>query len=70
MSKKVPPEKFPVLVQWLLPLLDFDDRVVVTAGWMKLMPPHVFAALKPLMRKVMAEDWVALVQRIPHLESK
>jgi iron-sulfur cluster repair protein YtfE (RIC family) len=70
MSRKVPPERFPAMVQWLLPLLDFDDRVVVTAGWMRLMPPQVFAGLKPLMKKVMAEDWVALVQRIPNLESK
>jgi iron-sulfur cluster repair protein YtfE (RIC family) len=70
MSKKVPPERFPALVQWLLPLLDFDDRVVVTEGWMKLMPPQFFAGLKPLMRKVMAEDWVALGRRIPNLESK
>jgi iron-sulfur cluster repair protein YtfE (RIC family) len=70
MSRKVPPEKFPAMVQWLLPLLDFDDRVVVTAGWMRLMPPQVFANLKPLMKKIMAEDWVALAQRIPNLESK
>ena len=70
MSRKVPPERFPVLVQWLLPLLDFDDRVVITEGWMKLMPPQVFAGLKPLMRKIMAEDWVALTQRVPDLENK
>ena len=70
MSKKVPLEKFPVMVQWLLPLLDFDDRVVVTEGWMKLMPPQVFAGLEPLMRKIMADDWAALIQRIPNLDSK
>jgi iron-sulfur cluster repair protein YtfE (RIC family) len=70
MSKKVPPEKFPALVQWLLPLLDFDDRVMVTEGWMKLMPPQVFAGLKPLMRKVLAEDWPKLTRRIPNLDSK
>jgi iron-sulfur cluster repair protein YtfE (RIC family) len=70
MSKKVPPEKLPVMVQWLLPLLDFDDRVVVTEGWMKLMPPQVFAGLKPLLRKIMTEDWIALIQRIPSLDSK
>jgi hemerythrin-like domain-containing protein len=70
MSRKVPPERFPSLVQWLLPLLNFDDRVVITKGWMKLMPPQVFAGLKPLMRKIMAEDWVELVRRIPNLESK
>jgi iron-sulfur cluster repair protein YtfE (RIC family) len=70
MSKKVPAEKFPVMVQWLLPLLDFDDRVVVIGGWMKLMPPQVFAGLKPLMRKIMADDWIDLIQRIPNLDSK
>jgi iron-sulfur cluster repair protein YtfE (RIC family) len=70
MSKKVPPERFPTLVQWLIPLLEFDDRVVVTEGWMKLMPPQVFASLKPLIRKVLAEDWTELVRRIPNLDSK
>jgi iron-sulfur cluster repair protein YtfE (RIC family) len=70
MSRKVPPERFPALVQWLLPLLDFDDRVVVTEGWMKLMPSQVFAGLKPLMRKIMVEDWVELTRRIPNLESE
>jgi iron-sulfur cluster repair protein YtfE (RIC family) len=69
MSKKVPPERFPAMFQWLLPLLDFDDRVVVTEGWMKLMPPQVFAGLKPLMKKVMAEDWTELKRRIPNLDS-
>ena len=70
MSRKVPSERFPAMVQWLLPLLDFDDRVVITEGWMKLMPPQVFANLKPLMRKIMAEDWGDLAQRIPNLDSK
>ena len=70
MSGKVPPKRFPAMVQWLLPLLDFDDRVVITEGWMKLMPPQVFASLKPLMRKSMAEDWGKLTQRIPNLDNK
>jgi iron-sulfur cluster repair protein YtfE (RIC family) len=67
MSSKVPPEKFPAMVQWLLPLLYFEDRVVVTEGWMKLMPPQVFASLKPLMKKIMDEDWTSLARRIPNL---
>ena len=70
MSKKVPPERFPALVQWLLPLLELEDRVIVTDGWMKLMPPQVFAGLKPLMRKIMAEDWTELTRRIPKLDIK
>jgi iron-sulfur cluster repair protein YtfE (RIC family) len=70
MSKKVPPNRFPTLVQWLFPLLDLEDRVVVTKGWMTLMPPQVFAGLKPLIRKIVAENWVELTQRIPQLEDK
>jgi iron-sulfur cluster repair protein YtfE (RIC family) len=70
MSKKVPPERFPTLVQWLLPLLDFDDRLVVVEGWMNLMPPQVFSGLKPLMKKIMVKDWSELIQRISGLESE
>jgi hypothetical protein len=70
MSKKVPPDRFPTLVQWLFPMLDFDDQVVVTRGWMTLMPPQVFAGLKPLIRKIVAENWVELTRRIPQLDDK
>jgi len=70
MSKKVPPDRFPTLVQWLFPLLDLEDRVVITKGWMTLMPPQVFAGLKPLIRKIVAENWAELAQRIPQLEDK
>ncbi len=70
MSKKVPPDRFPTLVQWLFPLLDLEDRVVVTKGWMTLMPPQVFAGLKPLIRKIVAENWVELARRIPELNDK
>jgi iron-sulfur cluster repair protein YtfE (RIC family) len=70
MSKKVPPDRFPTMVQWLFPLLDLDDRVVVTRGWMTLMPPQVFAGLKPLIKKAVAENWVELTRRIPELDDK
>ncbi len=70
MSKKVPPDRFPTLLQWLFPLLDLDDRVVITKGWMTLMPPQVFAGLKPLIRKIVAENWVELARRIPELDDK
>ena len=70
MSRAVPPEKFPTLVQWLLPLLDFNDRAVVTEGWMKLMPSRVFSNLKPMMKKIMAKDWAELAQKIPGLDNK
>jgi hypothetical protein len=67
MSKKVPPDRFPALVQWLFPLLDLEDQFVVTKGWMTLMPPQVFAGLKPLIKKGVAENWVELARRIPEL---
>jgi hemerythrin-like domain-containing protein len=70
MSKKVPPERFPTLVQWLFPLLDFEDQLVVTKGWMTLMPPQVFAGLKPLIKQTVAENWVKLAQLIPELNGK
>jgi len=70
MSKNVPPDRFPTLVQWLFPLLDLEDRIVVTKGWMTLMPPQVFAGLKPLIRESVGQNWSELSQRIPELENK
>ena len=67
MSKNVPPNRFPSLVRWLFPLLDIEDQVVVTKGWMTLMPPQVFDGLKPIIKKAVAENWVTLTQRIPKL---
>lgn len=67
MSKKVPPDKFPTMVQWLFPLLDLKDQIVVTKGWKTLMPPQVFASLKPLIKKSASENWDELNQRIPEL---
>lgn len=67
MSKKVPPDRFPMLVQWLFPLIGLDDRVVVTKGWMTLMPPQVFEGLKPLIRRAVADEWADLTRRIPEL---
>ena len=70
MSRKVPPEKFPTLIQWLFPLLDLSDQIVVTKGWMTLMPPQVFASVKPLIKQANGENWVELTKRIPDLENK
>lgn len=69
MSSKVPTEKFPALIQWLLPLLDFDDLVKVTEIWKKMMPPKVFSNIKPLMKKIIAQNWTKLTQQIPNLEA-
>ncbi len=70
MSKQIPPEKFPLFVQWLFPLIDIDDRIVVTRGWMTYMPPQVFVVAKSLIKKTVADNWTELTRRIPELESK
>ena len=67
MSRNVPPEPISHSVQWLFPLLDFEDKLVVIKGWMALMPPQVFAGLKPLIKKSVGENWVELARRIPEL---
>jgi hypothetical protein len=70
MSRKVPPERFPTMIQWLFPLLDLSDQIVVAKGWMALMPPQVFANIKPSIEKATAENWVELTKRIPELDQK
>jgi iron-sulfur cluster repair protein YtfE (RIC family) len=67
MSSKVPPARFPVVIEWLFPLLDLEDQVLVTKGWMSLMPPQVFTSVKSLIRKNTGENWVKLTRQIPEL---
>ena len=67
MSQKVPSDRFPTLVQWLFPLLEFQDQVAVTKSWMTRMPPQVFATLKPLIKKSVPDNWVELTRQIPGL---
>jgi hypothetical protein len=70
MSSKIPPDRFPAAIAWLFPLLDLNDRVTVTRGWMTLMPPQIFANVKPLIKSAVAEGWNAIAQRIPELSDK
>jgi hypothetical protein len=67
MSRGVPPDRMPTVIRWLYPLLGHDDRAVITKGWMTLMPPQVFAGLKPLIRETVAGDWAELTRRVPEL---
>ena len=69
MSRKIPPDKTPTLIRWLFPLLNNDDRTVVIRGWINLMPPQVFAGLKPLIRETISEDWAELIKRVPELST-
>ncbi len=70
MSRSVPQDKFPTMIQWLFPLLNLDDQVMVAKGWMTLMPPQVFTGIKPLIQKATATNWTKLTQLIPELEHK
>jgi Hemerythrin HHE cation binding domain len=70
MSSKVPPNRFPAMMQWLLPLLNLGDQITVTKGWMTIMPPTVFSNIKPLIKSNVAENWVKITQQIPELNEK
>jgi iron-sulfur cluster repair protein YtfE (RIC family) len=70
MSSKIPPDRFPAAIAWLFPLLDLNDRVTVTRGWMTLMPMQMFANVKPLIKNAVAEGWNEIVQKIPGLEER
>jgi len=70
MSSKIPPDRFPAAITWPMPLLDLKDQVTVTKGWMTLMPPQIFARVKPLIKKAVAQSWGAIAQRIPELNDK
>jgi len=68
MGRTLPPERYPMAIQWLFPLLDLEDRVTATKAWMAEMPPQVFDGLKLLIKKAVAENWVELARRIPELD--
>jgi len=70
MSRSVPPDRFPTMIQWLFPLLDLEDQVVVARGWVNVMPPQVFSGIRPLIEKAVAGNWVKLTTLVPELEHK
>jgi hypothetical protein len=70
MSRSIPPDKHPTMIQWVLPLLDLEDQVVVAKGWVNVMPPQVFAGIRPLVEKAVAGNWVRLTKLVPELEDK
>jgi iron-sulfur cluster repair protein YtfE (RIC family) len=70
MSSKIPPDRFPAAIKWLFPLLDLNDRVTVTKGWMTFMPTQIFANAKPFIKNAIAEGWDAVAQKIPELNDR
>ena len=65
LANSAPPERFPEVVAWMLPLLDIDDRVIMTLGWKHVMPAAAFAETLPLIQQAAGEGWTDLAQRIP-----
>jgi iron-sulfur cluster repair protein YtfE (RIC family) len=70
MSKSIPPDKYPTMIQWVLSLLDFEDQVIVARGWVNVMPPPVLAGIKPLIEKAVAGNWTNLIRLVPELEHR
>ena len=67
MSSTVPQERFPEVIAWMFPLLGDDDRENMTRIWQMVMPPPVFAGVKPLIQKAIPDGWPELARRIPEL---
>lgn len=67
MSKNIPPDKFPVLIQWLFPLLNLQDQTVMTSVWLTAMPSQAFEGVKLLIKKAIPNNWVELTKKIPQL---
>jgi len=67
MASQVPKERFQEFISWLYPLIDNTDRENMIRIWQMVMPPPVFAQLKPLIQKALGDDWTELARRIPSL---
>ncbi len=69
MAQKVPRERFPELVGWLMPLVGPDDREHMTRIWQIGLPAPVFAGIARLIQATIGDDWAELTRRIPELNS-
>ncbi len=68
MASHTPPEIMPKFVEWIMQMLEQDNRVTMTQVWMELMPEEVFAGVTTLIRdSLVADDWSELTKRIPEL---
>jgi hypothetical protein len=70
MSRSTPADRYPTMIQWLFPLLDLEDQVIVAKSWADHMPPPIFANITPLIEKAASGDWVNLVKIVPELGQK
>ena len=70
MSRSVPQDKYPTMIQWLFSLLDLGDQVIVSKSWVTHLPPPAFANIKPLIKKAVAGNWGNLIKLVPELEQE
>ncbi len=67
LAGKVPKERYPEMVTWLVPLNGNDDRETMVRVWQANLPPPAFAGVKELAKKAAGNDWAELQRRIPGL---
>jgi hypothetical protein len=65
MGTSVPRDRFPEVVAWMFPLMDNDDRVLMTLNWKKGMPAPAFAGALQLIKQAVGDDWAELAPRSP-----
>jgi hypothetical protein len=68
MAQKVPRERFPDLVGWLMPLVGDDDRENMTRIFQQVLPAPAFAATARLIQAATGDGWAELTRRIPELK--
>jgi hypothetical protein len=67
MASKVPQNRSPDFFAWLFPLLGDNDRKNMILVLQALMPPPVFAQVKPIIQKTIGKDWTEIIKQIPTL---
>ncbi len=64
MASGTPQDRFPEVVAWMYPLMDLDDRVLMTRSWQMGMPPDAFAMATTLIEQAIGDDWAELAQHL------
>ena len=68
MGQKMPQDKMPEIVPWMVRALPVDDRVGVLQMWHKVLPPPVFTAVKGMAKSGLNDQqWNELVGKMPAL---
>lgn len=68
MAQKVPPNRFPEVVNWLFPLIGHNDRENMARIFRQTLPEPAFAGAIKLIQAAIGNDWAELIRRIPELE--